>query len=96
MLADAAPPALFGLLNHFVAIPTIELTINFADLDAGRGGNTWLLGVFRNTYAADGMAVEDGQLWQLPDSFAVWHRPGNFGGSWKKLTLVGCQKGDLE
>ncbi len=91
MLADAAPPALFGLLNHFVAIPTIELTINFADLDAA-GGNTWLLGVFRNTYAADGMAVEDGQLWTPDSSLLAQTRQLR----WVMETDSRSQKGDLE
>lgn len=62
MLADAAPPALYGKLATFVAMPTTELTIHYGDV-AAAAASPWLLGVFRGTRAADGYAVEDGQLW---------------------------------
>jgi acyl-CoA thioesterase len=62
MLADAAPPALYGLLDTFVAMPSTELTIHYADLAAARS-SPWLLGVVRGHRAAAGYAVEDGELW---------------------------------
>ena len=62
MLADAAPPALYGRLTQPVPIPSSEITIHFADL-ASAGPSPWVLGVFRTSYAADGYAIEDGELW---------------------------------
>jgi acyl-CoA thioesterase len=62
MLADAAPPALYGRLRSYVAMPSTDITVHFADLAAGERG-TWVLGVFRTRTAAGGYAVEDGELW---------------------------------
>jgi acyl-CoA thioesterase len=65
MLADAAPPALYGRLERYVAMPSTDITIHFADLHAARH-SPWLLGVFRTRHAGDGYATEDGELW-TPD-----------------------------
>jgi acyl-CoA thioesterase len=62
MLADAAPPALYGRLSEYVAMPSTEITLHFADLAAAAAAR-WVLGVFRTTHAAAGYAIEDGELW---------------------------------
>jgi acyl-CoA thioesterase len=62
MLADAAPPALYGWLTEPVAMPSMEIAIQFATLEVA-GADVWLLGRFRTSYAASGYAVEDGELW---------------------------------
>jgi acyl-CoA thioesterase len=66
MLADAAPPALYGRLSSYVAMPSTDITVHFADLAASER-SPWMLGVFRTRLAADGYAVEDGELW-TPDA----------------------------
>jgi acyl-CoA thioesterase len=62
MLADAGPPALYGRLSKYVAMPSTDITIHFADLAAATT-NPWVLGVFRTSHAANGYATEDGELW---------------------------------
>lgn len=62
VLADGAVPALFFALDAFSPMPTVELTIHFADIPSSPM-SPWLLGQIENTYAADGWAVEDGELW---------------------------------
>jgi acyl-Coa thioesterase superfamily protein len=62
MLADAGPPALYGRLSEFVAMPSVEIALHFADLSAA-AKSPWLLADLRTTYAADGYAIEDGELW---------------------------------
>lgn len=61
MLADAAPPALYGRLGSYVAMPSTDITIHFADPAAARA-SPWVLGAFRTRCAGDGYAVEDGEL----------------------------------
>lgn len=73
MLADAAPPALFGHLTRFVPIPSLEIALHFADLDAATD-NPWVLGVFRTRHAAGGYAVEDGELWTPTGQLALQAR----------------------
>jgi acyl-CoA thioesterase len=62
MLADAAPPALYGRLGKYVAMPSSEITLHFADPESA-AADPWVLGVFRTSYAGDGYASEDGELW---------------------------------
>jgi acyl-CoA thioesterase len=62
MLADGAPPGLYGLLDRFVAMPSTEIAVHFAELGA-MTQSPWLLGAVRTTHAADGYAIEDGELW---------------------------------
>lgn len=62
MLADAGPPALYGCLSSYVAMPSSEITIHFADTAAATA-SPWLLGAFRTRRAAEGYAIEDGELW---------------------------------
>jgi acyl-CoA thioesterase len=60
VLADGAVPALYGCLDRFVPIPTVDLTVQFGELeDVG----PWALGVFDHLRAADGYTVEDAELW---------------------------------
>lgn len=60
-LADAAVPALYATLTEYVAMPTTDLTLHYGARPADPG--EWVLGVFRTRRAADGYAVEDGELW---------------------------------
>lgn len=69
MLADAGPPALFGRLSEFVAMPSTDITLQFADL-AAAVVSPWVLADLRTTHAADGYATEDGELW-TPDARLV-------------------------
>lgn len=62
VLADGAVPALYGCLDAYVPIPTIELAVQFADLGAATD-SPWLLGSFDHLHAADGYTVEDIELW---------------------------------
>jgi acyl-CoA thioesterase len=45
------------------------MAIHFAALDA-MADSPWLLGAVRTTHAADGYAIEDGELW-TPDGRLV-------------------------
>lgn len=69
LLADGAVPALFGAIDAFVAMPTVELSLQFADI-AAAARSPWVLGVFESVFAADGYAVEDGELW-TPDGTLI-------------------------
>lgn len=69
VLADGAVPALFVALTEFRPIPTVELSIHFGTL-APALRSPWLLLAIENVVAADGWAVEDGELW-TPDGELV-------------------------
>lgn len=58
LFADAAMPAVFGVLspNH---VPTIEMTVHFR----ARPARGWLRFTFRTRFAFDGLLEEDGELW---------------------------------
>lgn len=73
MLADAAPPALFAHLKLPVPIPSVEIALQFAALDAA-ADSPWVLGVFRTCQAAGGYAVEDGELWTPSGHLALQAR----------------------
>lgn len=62
MLADQTPPGLYGALSEPVAIPSVELSLYFADL-AAAAESPWVLGDIRTIFAADGYAIEDLELW---------------------------------
>jgi acyl-CoA thioesterase len=64
-LADSAPPALYAVLRDAVPMPTADLTVHLAP-PRDRPPGPWALGVVRGLIAADGYAVEDGELW-APD-----------------------------
>ena len=68
-LADSGPPALYGAMAQFVAMPSTDITLHFAGAPRAPRGE-WVLGVFRNRVAGDGYAVEDGELW-TPDGELV-------------------------
>jgi acyl-CoA thioesterase len=61
-LADSAAPALYGALDAYVPIPSVEIAVHFAPAVAHDNG-PWVLAVLRNRFAAEGYAVEDGELW---------------------------------
>ena len=64
-LADSAPPALYAVLRDAVPMPTADLTLHLGP-GADRPPGPWVLGVVRSRVAADGYALEDGELW-APD-----------------------------
>ena len=59
LMADAFPPAVFGLLGPVGWVPTIELTVHLRR----RPAPGWLLGEFWSEDLSDGRVVEDGALW---------------------------------
>jgi len=59
LMADAFPPAVFGLLGMVGWVPTIELTVHLR----GHPAPGWLLGEFWSHDLRDGRVVEDGALW---------------------------------
>lgn len=59
LMADAFPPAVFGLLGAVGWVPTIELTVQLRR----RPAPGWLLGHFWSHDLSDGRVVEDGALW---------------------------------
>lgn len=59
LMADAFPPAVFGLLGAVGWVPTIELTVHLRR----RPVAGWLQGLFTSTDLSDGRVVEDGALW---------------------------------
>jgi acyl-CoA thioesterase len=69
MLADAAVPALFAALTEFVAMPSTEITVHFVEVPAS-ARSPWVLADLRTVHAADGYAIEDGELW-TPDGRLV-------------------------
>jgi acyl-CoA thioesterase len=61
LLSDAWLPSPFVLLQDFVGVPTIDLTIHFRARSDGRKGPA--LAVFRSRTTAEGFFEEDGELW---------------------------------
>lgn len=61
LLADAFPPAVFGLLGQVGWVPTLELTVHLRR----RPAPGWVLGQFWSHDLADGRIVEDGALWDV-------------------------------
>ena len=59
LMADAFPPAVFGLLGLVGWVPTIELTVHLRR----RPALGWLRGQFWSHDLNDGRVVEDGALW---------------------------------
>lgn len=59
LMADAFPPAVFGLLGMVGWVPTIELTVHLR----GRPAPGWLMGAFWAQDLRDGRVIEDGALW---------------------------------
>ena len=59
LMADAFPPAVFGLLSMVGWVPTVALTMHLR----GRPAPGWLLGQFWSHDLSHGRVVEDGALW---------------------------------
>lgn len=59
LMADAFPPAVFGLLGMVGWVPTLELTVHLRR----RPVPGWLLGQFWSHDLSDGRVIEDGALW---------------------------------
>ena len=62
LMADAFPPAVFGLLGMVGWVPTVELTVHLRGRPAP-GVSGWLMGAFWAHDLRDGRMVEDGALW---------------------------------
>ncbi|HEX8208004.1 MAG TPA: thioesterase family protein [Solirubrobacteraceae bacterium] len=60
-LADALAPALYAVLASYVAMPSTEIALHFAPRP--RTESEWVLARVRNRFAAEGYALEDGELW---------------------------------
>jgi acyl-CoA thioesterase len=61
LLSDAWLPAMFVLVQDFIGVPTIDLTIHFRARTEGRTGPA--LAIFRSRASAEGFFEEDGELW---------------------------------
>lgn len=61
LLSDAWLPAMFVLVQEFIGVPTIDLTIHFRARTEGLTGPA--LAVFRTRTSAEGFFEEDGELW---------------------------------
>jgi len=70
LMADAFPPAVFGLLGMVGWVPTIELTVHVRR----RPAPGWLLGRFWSNDLSDGRVVEDGALWDSTGALVVQAR----------------------
>ena len=70
LMADAFPPAVFGLLGMVGWVPTIELTVHLRR----RPAPGWLLGQFWSHDLRDGRVVEDGALWDSTGQLVVQAR----------------------
>ena len=71
LMADAFPPAVFGLLGQVGWVPTIELTVHLRRRPVSGG---WLLGQFWSHDLSDGRVVEDGALWDSAGHLVVQSR----------------------
>lgn len=70
LMADAFPPAVFGLLGAVGWVPTIELTVHLRR----RPVPGWLLGEFWSHDLSDGRVVEDGALWDATGQLVAQSR----------------------
>jgi acyl-CoA thioesterase len=59
LMADAFPPAVFGLLGLVGWVPTIELTVHLRC----RPAPGWMIGRFSTQDLIGGRVIEDGALW---------------------------------
>jgi acyl-CoA thioesterase len=59
LFADVFPPSPFGLLGRIGWVPTLELTVHVRR----RPAPGWIAARFRTSDLANGMMVEDGELW---------------------------------
>jgi acyl-CoA thioesterase len=70
LMADAFPPAVFGLLGQVGWVPTIELTVQLRR----RPVPGWVLGQFGSQDLADGRVIEDGALWDASGQLVAQSR----------------------
>ena len=70
LMADAFPPAVFGLLGLIGWVPTIELTVHLRR----RPAPGWLRGQFWSHDLSDGLVVEDGALWDADGQLVAQSR----------------------
>jgi len=70
LMADAFPPAVFGLLGMVGWVPTIELTVHLRR----RPAPGWLLGQFWSNDLSGGRVIEDGALWDSTGQLVVQSR----------------------
>ncbi len=70
LMADAFPPAVFGLLGMVGWVPTIELTVHLRR----RPAPGWLLGQFHAHDLSGGRVIEDGALWDSAGQLVVQSR----------------------
>jgi acyl-CoA thioesterase len=70
LMADAFPPAVFGLLGMVGWVPTIELTVHLRR----RPQPGWMLGQFWSHDLSDGRVIEDGALWDCSGQLVVQSR----------------------
>lgn len=70
LMADAFPPAVFGLLGMVGWVPTIELTVHVRRRPAAG----WMLGRFESHDLRGGLLVEDGALWDASGQLVVQSR----------------------
>ena len=70
LMADAFPPAVFGLLGLIGWVPTIELTVHLRR----RPAPGWLRGQFWSHDLHDGRVVEDGALWDADGQLVAQSR----------------------
>jgi acyl-CoA thioesterase len=62
VLVDAMPPALYGATAAPVAVPTVELTVSFAEAPEARG---WVLLRIITRTASGGWCVDDSEVWDV-------------------------------
>jgi len=70
LMADAFPPAVFGLLGMVGWVPTIELTVHLRR----RPAPGWLLGRFESRDLSGGLMIEDGALWDSSGQLVLQSR----------------------
>ncbi|GGV01352.1 hypothetical protein GCM10010211_80780 [Streptomyces albospinus] len=66
VLLDSMPPALYGVLEQPLPIPSAEISVRFTDRIAERGLDGWALIEVRTEQADAGWTLESGRLW-TPD-----------------------------
>ena len=70
LMADAFPPAVFGLLGLVGWVPTLELTVHLRR----RPVPGWMLAQFWSHDLADGRVIEDGALWDASGQLVLQSR----------------------
>ena len=73
-MSDAWYPAIFTRLTERFGVPTVDLTVHLALVQALQQmrPDDWMAARFRTTVATEGFLEEDGQLWS-PDGTLIAH-----------------------